>query len=234
MKVCICDDIEEYRISIRTWVEQYFVQTQIEYTVDEYGTITDLLDSPLLNNYDLFFLDIEFGESVTGLDIINTIREKNSRALFIIITAYTHYLDRAMDLDVLRFIEKPINHKRLISALEKSVDRINHSVLTLRTKTGDIVLLNKKEIVFAEAKFKHTFISTTSETIECQMAFKDLKKVLTGTVFLIPHNSFIVNKNFICRIKRDNIELMNQNKTINIPIAATKRAYIRKQFQKEL
>lgn len=232
MKVCICDDIEEYRISIRNKVEQYFKDHFISYYIDEYFSANQLLDSDKLIEYNLFFLDIELGEEITGLDLIDKIREKNKKAFFIIITAYNHYLDRAMDLNVLRFIEKPINHNRLMSAIEKSMESINNSSIIVKLKNGERVAINKQDIIYAEAKFKQSHLVTTKGIISLPVAFKKVKELLCSSTFLIPHNSYIVNSKYIISYKRTSFKVLVNNSEVVIPIAATKQSEINKQVHK--
>ena len=232
MKVCICDDIEEYRISIKNYVEQYFKERFISYCIDEYPLASHLLKSERLDEYDLFFLDIEFGEDITGLDLIDKIREKNKKAFFIIVTAYNQYLDRAMDLNVLRFIDKPINHSRLIAAIEKSIESINSSNITVRLKNGEFLSIKKQDIIYAEARFKQSVLVTVNGTIILPIAFKKMKELLCSSTFLIPHNSYIINSKYITSYKRTSFKVLVNNSEVVIPIAATRQSEINKQVHK--
>ena len=224
MRVCICDDILEYRMSIRTYVEQYFKTNIIDYNIDEYNSPNELLNSPHLNEYDIFLLDIEFGTSKNGLELAKQIKQASSRAYFIIVTAYNHYLDDAMDLGVLRFITKPIEQKRIYSALDRAIDVIYHSAIIIKSVTGETLCLDKQTIIFAEAKFKKSYINTVHGEYICSSPFKVIKQKLNYPDFIIPHNSYIVS------FSSSGLVLHQESGNVFIPISATKQAIIKKQL----
>ena len=70
MKIAICDDITEYRLSIKAFANEYFKIHNIEYIINDFKNGTDLLNSQV--NYDILFLDIELGDS-NGIEISKNI-----------------------------------------------------------------------------------------------------------------------------------------------------------------
>ena len=67
----------------------------------------------------IIFLDVELGEE-KGFDLIKEIRQFTSEMPFIIMTTdFDKYAKKAVNSDVLYFLDKPINPDELVIALHK-------------------------------------------------------------------------------------------------------------------
>lgn len=229
MRVCVCDDILEYRIALCSYIEQYCKNNQLECIVETFESGASLLQSENYKQFDAYFIDIEM-EETDGLELMRKISEICRNPIFIVVTAYKKYLDAAMDLNIIRFIDKPIEQKRIYSALDRVNFLLNQSYINVIGKNGERYNINKQEIVYAEAKLKKTFITTITEIIEVPLAFKEIKKELSSSMFIVPHNSFIVNINYISLIKRNSLTVIYNQKEIIIPISAPKQSDIKRKF----
>ncbi|MBR0414597.1 MAG: response regulator transcription factor [Clostridia bacterium] len=229
MRVCICEDIAEYRDSVRCYSEQFFKDNNIDYTIDEFDSGESLLSSECLRDYDIFLIDIEL-KGINGIEVINILTKQGSKAFFIVITAYKKYLDEAMDLKVLRFVEKPIKQDKMYSVLKKAVETINESVIELKAMGGQSYFIKQTDIIYAEARFKKSYVFLDNLTIVSTMPFREIKNLLISTEFLIPHNSYIVNKNHITYIQRNMMKVKLNNNEVSIPISATKQKIIKKEI----
>lgn len=227
MRIAICDDIVEYRLSIKSYSKEYFKMHHIEYTIDEFENGSDLLNSN--TNYDILFLDIELGDS-NGIDIAKEIQKKNRNTVILIVTSYHQYLDDAMDINVTRYIDKPVTQNRIFSALDKALSVINESVITFQMKDNQIVRLKLSEIIYAEAKFKGVFIYTQNQSYKIKETMKELRSMLTASCFAIPHNSYIVNLNYVRDYKREEIALTEPYTNIKISVATRKQADFKRRF----
>ena len=229
MRVCICDDIPEYRQSLHCYIEQYFIEHHISCSIIEFDSCESVLESKDVKDINIFFIDIELVDK-DGLYLIKNLSDLCTNAVFIVVTAYKKYLDDAMDLSILRYIDKPIEQKRIYSALDKAINIIDNSIIKLKGKNGEIIIINKQKIVYAEAKSKRSCIITVDGEIESPIAFRDLKDKLRSSDFIVPHNSFIVNRNYIVRIKRTSLTLKMGEHEILIPVSAPKQKSIKEVF----
>lgn len=227
MNIAICDDIVEYRLSIKCYATEYFKMHHLDYTIKEFKSGNDLLDSN--TSYDILFLDIELGDS-NGIDIAKKIQKKNRNTVILIVTSYHQYLDDAMDINVTRYIDKPINQNRIYSALDKALSVINESVITFQMKDNQIARLKLSEIIYAEAKFKGVFIYTQNQSYKIKETMKELRSMLSASCFAIPHNSYIVNLNYVRDYKREEIALTEPYSNIKISVATRKQADFKRRF----
>lgn len=227
MKIGICDDIFEYRSSIKSYVEYYFKMKNTNYDIYIYSNGNELLNSNVL--FDILFLDIEL-EDTNGINIAKQILEYNPNTMIIIVTNYRKYLDAAMDINALRFIDKPITQERIISVLDKAISEINNSIITVRSKTNEIKKIKKSDIIFVEVVRKTTTFYTKNENIECCEPISKYRYLLNSLYFSIPHNSYIVNLNFVLSYKRDKLQMDYGEPPYTISIATRKQHEFKQKF----
>lgn len=224
MKVAICDDDKTSVRIISDYIKDFFNRNNIETDLYEYFCGEDLMSSEII--FDIAFLDIEM-KGASGLETADFINKHSKRTLIFIITSHQQYLDDAMDLDVFRYIDKPVNQKRLYKSLEKALDMLSNEIIALETAAGELIRLNKQEIIYAEITGRKVTVHTDKETYCTKEKIKALRGKLNTSDFIYPHNSYIVNLKYVIKYKRD--ELILQNNAV-IPIASRKQSEIRKEF----
>lgn len=224
MKIAVCDDQKEYRHFIIKHLNFYFNEHLIDLQTYECESGEALLASNEI--FDIVFLDIEM-EELNGIQTAKELNRINKNTVIFIITAYQKYLDDAMDLNVFRYIDKPIQAKRLYNGLDKAIEQINNNGITFRTKDDDIVTLRKSEIVFVEVKLRTVYVTTIDRRYVTREKMSFFRKNLTATYFAIPHASYIINFSFVKNYYRDHV-IMKTGHTVSI--APKKQNEIKKKF----
>lgn len=109
MKVLICDDdkciVDETKNNLNTFSDKH----RIVFDIDLFYNGVELLNSNI--SYDMAFIDIEMPQ-VNGLTLAAHLKAFNPNIIIFIITSHESYLDDAMDLDVFRYLSKPIDNDR--------------------------------------------------------------------------------------------------------------------------
>ena len=120
---------------------------------------------------------------MNGLELIEKIRKTDKTTKIIVLTARvdTHFLLKAVELGLVKYITKPITESKLLDALQSSVKLINASnenlvkmpnsfVFDILNKTlfqkKSVVKLTKKELLFLELCIKNGSRVTTYEELE--------------------------------------------------------------------
>lgn len=227
MNILICDDEENYVNNIKEYVSIFMKQHGFDESIDTFSSGEDAIESSKSNSYDIAFLDVEIG-NVKGTEIAALLKEKNKHVIIFIITAYDKYLDEAMDLNVLRFLTKPINVKRLNSGLEKAITLIDNSIVDVYLKKNtSIIKVPTNNIIYIEIVDRTTKIVTDKEVYISSSNIKYWKEKLKASFFYNVHTSFIINMKFITKYRRDLVEL---NYKYEIPVAYRKRTEFRNYF----
>lgn len=134
MNIAICDDEQIYADEIKKHVECYFTRREVPHKIYVFTDGQAAARSEV--KFDIAFLDIEIG-SVSGLDVGKAMRKNNPNIVFIVVTAFSKYLDDALDLKVLRFLEKPINSERLYAGIDRAIDTLNDTTVGFYLRDGD-------------------------------------------------------------------------------------------------
>ncbi|MGN1421256.1 MAG: LytR/AlgR family response regulator transcription factor [Eubacterium sp.] len=226
MRIAICDDQQEYRKLIIQYVQFYFQEHLLDLETYEFGSGEELLSSD--KTFDIVFLDIEMNE-LNGIQTTKELNIRNKNTIIFIVTAYQKYLDDAMDLNVFRYIDKPIQAKRLYNGLDKAIDLINNNEITFKTRNDGIVTIHKNDIIYVEVKRKIVYVNTTEKQYIAREKMDFFKENLTASYFAIPHISYVINFNFVKKFQRDNVQLKTGQ---IISIAPKKQTDIKKKFMK--
>lgn len=225
MRILICDDEQSYVNDIKKHVELFLTENNFPFEIDTFINGNELLSSN--THYDIAFLDIEIG-NIKGTEIAKRLKHINNHIVVFIITAYDKYLDEAMDLNVLRFIVKPIDAKRLYDGMRKAISLIDNSVVDLFVKEGgSLVKVPINDIMFIEVDGKKTIIQTKHSKYYSNNRMKFWKNRLSPSFFFQVHSSFIINMKYISEYERDEVVMNNKYK---IPIAYRKQTEFKNYF----
>ena len=77
---------------------------------------------------------------------------------------------------------------------------------------------------------RQVYVYTKNSHYRIKEPIKKLRTILNSTCFAAPHNSYIVNLNYITNFKRNEIILAFPYSDIKIPIATRKQADFKKHF----
>ena len=214
MRIAVCDDnpkeLERIkgcfcRIQWYDLVCSYF---------DSTSTVMEILkteNSP----YDLYILDIEM-PGMNGLKLAKSIREKDSRALFVFLTSYTRYMKDVFDVVTFDFIEKPISDEKLLQILERAATYLNitsqHFSFGYRASRYS---LKYDRILYIEKKGRQALIHTFEDVYKTNMTLEEIWKQLNPKSFVHIHSSYIINLYNLDR-KDNEIAIMRNGEKLHI------------------
>ena len=214
MRIAVCDDnpkeVERIkgcfcRIQGYDLVCSYF---------DSTSTVMEILkteNSP----YDIYILDIEM-PGMNGLKLAKSIREKDSRALFVFLTSYTRYMKDVFDVVTFDFIEKPISDEKLLQILERAATYLNitsqHFSFGYRASRYS---LKYDRILYIEKKGRQALIHTFEDVYKTNMTLEEIWKQLNPKSFVHIHSSYIINLYNLDR-KDNEIAIMRNGEKLHI------------------
>ncbi len=161
---------------------------------------------------DVVFLDIRMpGKS--GLDMLTDLPVKNFEVIFV--TAHNQYMLQAIQFSAVDYLMKPVDEDRLIEAVHRVTVRLNqdknsgraetllHNInkagfplemrLCLPTQKG-FTIVKLEEIIYCEAQRSYTiFRLVNNKSIVISKPLFDYDKLLSDTIFLRIHKSFLIN-----------------------------------------
>lgn len=226
VKVVICDDESCFVDRIKSEVSAFMKSKNIEARFRVYtGDIS--LDKIEPEHFDLAFLDIEMGD-VCGTDIAAKLKKINPHIVIFIITSHEEYLDEAMDLDVFRFIKKPLDADRLIAGLERCTKMIESGNVDIYLKNDkEAKRIAIKDIAYVEISGNFTKVVTQNAEFLADAKMKFWRERLSMPMFYNVHTSYIINMNCITDYSRNSVTLNDKYK---IPIGYRKQSAFKTYF----
>jgi two-component system LytT family response regulator len=237
LKVIIIDDEENAVKFIHGIISEYSPNLVLA------GTANSAREGIVLINQvhpDLVFLDVEMPHG-TGFDLLSNFPKKTFDVIFI--TAYNHYAIQAIKFSAVDYILKPVNISELIEAVQKveqkrsSVEYRNldysnllenlrtprPSRLAIPTNDG-IEYLNTSEIIRIEADRSYSwFFLTDKRKYLVSRNLKEYQELLQDIDFFRPHNSHLINMNFVKKFIRHEGGYIEMTDGSNVPISRGKR-----------
>ena len=224
MKVLICDD-NPYDAKI------------LSDLLDEYGGFeTEIFtDSEAAMQsegcYDFAFIDIEMPK-LNGLALTRKLKERSLNLTVFIVTSFNRYLDDAMDLNVFRYLSKPVSRERLFKGLDTAIRLFRQNRESIVAETSDgchTVSLNDILYLTIERR-RAKFVTVQGELISTQGLEHWKSRLLDDMRFTQPHYSFIVNLANVTDFTRTEITLSKGGKTAVVPISRGHYQTFRKAF----
>lgn len=210
MKAIIIDDERPARQELRTLLQEH---PSIE-ICGEAENVTTALKLIAAEKPDLLFLDIQMpGKS--GFDLLTALPPPHPHIIFT--TAYDEYAVRAFEINALDYLMKPINPKRLQTALERldereiiPADSEESSVLAGPWSEEDRVFVRErdrcwfvpiKSIRLIESEGNHSRLHFDNEKPLLHRTLGSLEEKLPAKSFLRANRAQIVNLSFVDKIE---------------------------------
>jgi two-component system, LytTR family, response regulator len=239
IKAVIIDDEACFREMIQMLLGDYFPDIKV---VAQAESVEEAIQAIEEQQPDLVFLDIEI-KSGTGFHVLQKLKKRDFKLIFI--TAFNEFAIQAIKFSAIDYILKPINEFEFKAGVERAVQEINQKEqndqfdhllsnfqdksekkLVLRT-TQDLHVINVSEIVRCAADNVYTtFFLSSGDKIVVSKGLGEYVDVLENYGFIRPHQSHLVNLNFIKKLdKSDGGYLILKDKS-EVPVSARKKQQI--------
>lgn len=182
MKIIIIDDEPKIRKGLGKILNMHPGWTVLETFAEGESAIRFLAENPA----DVVITDIHM-PGMTGLDMIERIRQTNRKLSFVILSGYGRfeYAQRAIDLGVKKFLMKPTSPEEVTQALEQIESEMTASApSTLAQKpTNNLLILRAKEYIDQNYRKKFTLTEMANALYISPNYLSDLFKKHTGMKF---------------------------------------------------
>lgn len=211
-KVLIVDDEEQARL----YLASILSELHPELTIQLAATPNEALFLLKKECKDLVLLDVEM-PGMTGLELVENIRKISNSTPVIFVSAYkrAEFIQQAMRLDAVDYIDKPVDPTELDNALLKAFQtnqdtvqstkkQEQHNRFCLLTDSGEM-FIEVSEIVYFETLKRYSlayFADGSSKIIRDNL--ENLSKKLPNNSFLRVSRQHIVNIKSIKYISKSN------------------------------
>jgi len=229
VNIAICDDDKKVCDEIERYLDNYMLAAEFKYNVDVYYSAEELLDHIDDYAYDVIFLDI-YMDGMDGIKAGHLLRENINNItteIIFISTSENHYKE-ALKVRAFDFLDKPIDKESFIQVLKKLMEFYQNNINVFfypKGRTHNSVRYN--DIYYFEVNNRVVTIISDDQKMSFYSSMKDLVSNIKSDAFICPHNSYLINRNYIKQITYEEIIMVNGEK---IPISQKKRKDIRKKL----
>ena len=198
MNIALCDDdpkiIEDMTKLITSWAMLHeFRDISTESFSSAEGLLLSIEDTA---GFDAYFLDLELPK-MHGFELAQEIRKIDSKVPIVFVTNSDDYLLRGYELELCRYLKKPLYQDTFYSALDKCREKYDVSQDTsfVIRLNGTSIRLDQRDIVYIMSE-GHTAVYVLHQDSPVRQPirsnFEQFSRELPET-FLRCHKSFIVN-----------------------------------------
>ncbi|OFY35601.1 MAG: hypothetical protein A2W91_08635 [Bacteroidetes bacterium GWF2_38_335] len=238
-KIVIIDDEKRARDSIRSILQQHFNEIEICGEADSVSSGIEVIHEI---NPDLVLLDIQLKDG-TGFSLLNQLTEIHFRTIFI--TGYENYAIKAIKIDALDYILKPIDPFELITAIKKFLEQepvitrnigvktnliknliTGHERVSIKT-SDSIFFVEIKSIIRCQSERNYTnIIFDTGKKMLTSKTLRDYELMLEGYGFLRVHQSHLINIRYITKFDKSDGGYFIMTDGFNVPVSQKNKAEI--------
>lgn len=225
----IVDDEPKARELMALLVENYLTDFEIKGLAHDVASAKRLLSE---KKPEVIFLDIQL-PNITGLKLAEEL--ENEDFLIVFVTAYDKYALPAFDFNVVDYVLKPIDPKRLMIAGKRCRNLIDQKRESFRTEAyklelfinGIYQLIDEDEIVAIQAERSYCIVHLNSgkKITQSISLIKISEKISSNNTFIRVHRSWLVNIKHLAAIQWTS-SVITMDNNLEIPIG--------KSYKKEL
>jgi len=231
IRALIIDDESHIREDIRDNINNSFNEHIT--IVGEAITVKEGIEEIEKHLPDIVFLDIHLPDG-TGFDIMSKVNFKDFALIFI--TGFDNLAIQAIKVGALDYILKPIDDDEFKTAvfkaikntkkdkyLEKLIDVSNDYFIGAKKKRivlktlDTIYTVNEDDILYCKSDGSYTtFHMLDSEKILVSKSLKNIQELLSDSVFIRCHQSYLVNKNYVRKYDLKGLFVLSTNDKIPV------------------
>ena len=211
MRLAVCDDSIAERTLIVSVIEDFF--SKVDTTCLPFSSGEELVEyiSKTNDSIDAIFLDIEMGQ-MDGMTAAHEVRKALPNVPIIFITGHKELAPDGYEVQAFRFVCKPIDRNKLISALSSLKTHLLSKVSIVVRHNGEDVIIPLDSILWIESDNNDVRIICENKTITTRMRLRDawneLSDISTGR-FAYSHRCTIVNLSHVKSLSSSQVKLDN-------------------------
>lgn len=226
MKVLICNPDEKTAEQTQQQIREFAKQMKVSLDTYVFSSPVDVAASDI--RFELAVIEVGM-EDINGITLGKILTKSIPYIKLIYTASQSKDLDNSFDMQAVRYLKRPYSGERFFAGLKEAIRRVNSETVCFDFKDDDTkVRVCKDEIMYIEILSRKTKIVTKTQTYYSSHSLSYWKEHLHSTKFLVPHNSYLVNIDYIGKYRRNQyVDMKNGDR---ISIARGKAAAFHQQY----
>lgn len=202
MKIAICDDEKNFVKKIYEYLRQ-----QPDCTVECFLSPSVLLKKyEAGEQYDVLFLDVLM-KPINGMSLAKRIRNYDSRAIIVFLTAYVEYAPAGYEVNAFRYLLKPISVNDLLLVMKDIRYQLTNSFKVLLKTPQCELIVHTDDILYLEANNKDSTVFYETDSVTLRKGLNELSSLFPPTLFFRIHRKYVVNLSRVRELDEDHVTL---------------------------
>ncbi len=222
INVLVCDDDKNIADKIYKLLQNIKNKYKFDFFVDIKNNGEDAIDSNI--SYDIAIIDIEM-PGMSGLKLSEKLKNNKSDIIILILTSFSDYLDSAMDINVFRYLSKPIDIDRFNRNFLEAIKRYKRTSKQIILEVSEQVYTIKTKDIFYIENLKHgSMIATKYGNYKTNKKPQEWFEIINQpNCFVYSHKSFLVNLQNVINFNKSTILFQGLHKNIEIPCVSQRK-----------
>ncbi len=214
MLIVICDDFQKDANLLYTYCRRYEHDYALHMEILIFSNAGELLQNKKARAADILLLDI-YMEGTSGMDVAHILRSKGYTGAIIFTTRSQEHYAQGYEVEAIHYLVKPIQFSKFSEAMYRITRRKKKEGMLRITCGRDAISLPVNRIAYIEVLRRKTIIHTDKEQLIIRETLASLEERLKSEPFLRCYRSFLINMDFVLRLKEDGF-LMRDRQIIPI------------------
>jgi len=202
MKIAICDDEKNFVKKIYEYLRQ-----QPDCTVECFLSPSALLKKyEAGEQYDVLFLDVLM-KPINGMSLAKKIRNYDSRAIIVFLTAYVEYAPAGYEVNAFRYLLKPISLNDLLQVMKDIRYQLTNSFKVLLKTPQCELIVHTDDILYLEANNKDSTVFYETDSVTLRKGLNELSSLFPPTLFFRIHRKYVVNLSRVRELDEEHVTL---------------------------
>lgn len=234
IRVAICDDDISFTGSIEEQLHTLTASLSMPLETETFFNGNSLLAELHRGiRYDIIFMDIEM-PNIDGISVAKQLRLLDPATLLVYISSYDQYLRQLFEVGVFRFLDKPVDYSQLSECFLDACHLIAgmHSYFEY-TYNREFFRFPFRDIAYFESDRRIIYMYLgNGERREFYSKLNKIEEHLksSGHFFLRPHQSYLLNYDYVRRMDRTSITLAVNGKELLFSISPDRQHDMSKQL----
>ena len=230
-QVALCEDEQIYAHAQEKICREVLEKLNIEHSISVFESGADFWDSFSKGvRYDFILLDIVM-EGTNGMELARKIREHDSEAAIVFITANPEFALQGYDVNALHYLMKPLRKEVLEKLIASDYERRFQCNYFIVKSGAQNLRIPVRDIICFETVDRRVLITLKDGTADYSGKLSEIAEGLPDEMFMRCHIGYIVNLKNIEKLART--EAIAANGKI-IPVSRSYSSAIQKAFLKQM
>jgi len=200
--IALCDDEAIFSKMLSITIKNILDDAKIPFNLDIYSSGNELLDAIYnkANIYHLLFLDILM-ESMNGMELAKTLREKGNDSTIVFITATPEFSLKGYEVGAFRYLLKPTLPHELKSILYHDYEKSTKQKFLTIKDGNKFKQFYMDKISHFEIQGRKVAVFSADKCVLISSKLPTIAKQLPESTFIRCHQSFIINIDKVIELK---------------------------------